>query len=245
MSRNCLRAILAVGISCAGLFGQVTLKFGPESFTIPVEGVPVSFIGRGTLKLFTPPGAQRMDVEIDSTIDLSSLQQVMPGLVQAKGNKNDDCSEVIRLHTVDLRSSAEVYVGAHYERWSCFIGKAKLFEQNGDVTIAMSLEIKSDGKELAVDARVKEIHADGALGGIFRNSIVGPSLTDWLKAKMLQAIDPSNLKGSFPAGLTAYNPTFKSAKFLDLGSGKLGVSLLATFSLNQDQAQKLIENLRQ
>jgi len=223
---------------------QIQLKFGPESFSTPIEGTSVTFVGTGTLKLFTPAGQERMDVEINSSVDLSNLQQVIPGIVQAKGNKNDDCSEVIRLHTVDLRSSADVYVGAHYERWTCFIGKNKIFEQNGDVTIGLALAVRPGGKEIGVDTTIKKIDGDGVLGTIFKSSLVGPYLTDWLSAKILQAIDPSNLKGSFPAGLTAYNPTFRTAKFVDLGSNKLGVALTATFSLSQDQAQQLINNLK-
>lgn len=244
LSKSDLLVALACATCCLRINAQVTLKLGPESFSTPVEGMPVTFAGSGTVKLFTPPGAQRMDVAIDSVIDLSDLQRVIPAIVQAKGNKNDDCSEIVRLHTVALRATGDVYVGGHYERWTCAIGKNKVFEQNGDVTIGLTLAVRKAGKELGVDAVVKDVHADGAIGGILRGPVMGPYLTDWLKAKLVQVINPSNLRGSFPAGLSAYNPTFTSAKFVDLGSGKLGATLAATFSLNQDQAQQLIANLR-
>ncbi len=106
---------------------QITVKFGPESFATAVEGTPVTFIGRGTVKLSTPPSQQRVDIAVDLEIDLSDLQRVVPGIVQKKGNRNDDCSEIIRLHTVALRASAEVYVGGHYERWSCAIRQEQAF----------------------------------------------------------------------------------------------------------------------
>ena len=75
-------------VSCPLLPGQIVLKIGPEPFTAPVEGTQVTFIGTGTVKLFTPPGQQKMAVEVDSRIDLSGLQGVIPGIVQRKGNRN-------------------------------------------------------------------------------------------------------------------------------------------------------------
>lgn len=228
----------------SALHGQITVKFGPESFTTMVEGTPVNTVGSGTVRLFTPPGQKRVEVEVTSLIDLSALQLVVPGIVQRKGNRNDDCSEVVRLHTVDVRASAEVYVAGHYERWTCAIGKNRLFEQNGDVTITLAIVIADQGRKFVVNAAVKDIHADGAIGGLLSRSVVGPYLTDWLKAKIVEALDPSNLKASFPAGLSAYHPAFTSARFVDLGSGKLGAAIAATFSVDQDQAQTLLQNLR-
>jgi ribosomal protein S27AE len=240
--RNLVPVLLL--LSCPLLPGQIVLKIGPEPFTTPVEGTPVTFIGTGTVKLFTPPGQQKMEVEIDSQIDLSGLQSAVPGIVQKKGNRNDDCGDIVRLHTVELRASADVFVAAHYERWSCAIGKNKLFEQSGDMTITLALTVANGGRELAVNSTVKSFHADGVLGGLMQSSVVGPYLTDWLQAKIRDAVNPANLKASFPAGLSQYNPVFKSARFVDLASGKLGAAIAATFSLDQEQAQKLTGNLK-
>ena len=229
---------------CPLLPGQIVLKIGPEPFTTPVEGTQVTFIGTGTVKLFTPPGQKKMEVEIDSQIDLSGLQGAVPGIVQKKGNRNDDCGDIVRLHTVELRASADVFVAAHYERWSCAIGKNKIFEQNGDMMIGLALTVASAGRELAVNSTVKSFHADGVLGGLMQSSVVGPYLTDWLQAMIRDAVNPASLKASFPAGLSQYNPVFRSARFVDLGSGKLGAAIAATFSLDQEQAQVLMGNLK-
>lgn len=50
--------------------GQIALKFGPETFTNTVEGQQVKFVGSGTATVFTPGGAQRMDVDLDLVVDL-------------------------------------------------------------------------------------------------------------------------------------------------------------------------------
>ncbi len=123
-------------------------------------------------------------------------------------------------------------------------GKNKLFEQNGDVTIALDLVVQNQGRQLGLNPRIKDIHADGALGGLMRDAVVGPYLMDWLRSKLLEALDPANLKASFPAGLSPYDPIIKAARFVDLGGNKLGAAITATFSVTQDQAQKLIGNLK-
>ena len=113
-----------------------------------------------------------------------------------------------------------------------------------DMTITLALTVANGGRELAVNSTVKSFHADGVLGGLMQSSVIGPYLTDCLQAKIRDAVNPANLKASFPAGLSQYNPVFKSARFVDLGSGKLGAAIAATFSLDQEQAQKLMGNLK-
>jgi hypothetical protein len=229
---------------------QITLDFGPESFSIPVEGQNINFIGKGKASLFTPQGAQRMDVDVDLSIDLSDLQRAIPPIIQAKGNRNDTCSEVVTLHTIGLRSNADLYVGGHFEKWACaylfgkLVGKTKVVEQDGDVTIGLSLGVQGDGKGLEIKTATKNAHMNGALGALMSNSLTGAYVTNSVTGAIQKAIDPGNLKHAFPAALNAYNPVVKSAKFVDLGSNKLGVNSILRFSLSQTEAQKLIDQLR-
>lgn len=142
-----------------------------------------------------------------------------------------------------------MYIGGHFEKWGCLyfggkvVGKSKV-EQNGDVTVGLTLGVAKDGKGLELNTQIKAANMDGALGGLMKSSLTGSYVTDWVKGMIQKAIDPTNLKQSFPADLNAFNPVIKSAKFVDLGSNKLGVATTAKFSLSQDQAQKIIDSLR-
>jgi len=190
-----------------------------------------------------------MDVDVDLTVDLAELQRVVPAIIQAKGQRNDTCAEVVRLHTIELRANADLYIGGHFEKWGCIslFGKqikTKLVEQDGDVTIGLTLAVQGDGKGIELKTHAKDAHMNGALGALMSNSLTGLYVTNWVTGAIQQAVDPGNLKQAFPPGLTAFNPVLQSARFVDLGSSHLGVTTALKFSLSQEEAQKLIDQLR-
>ncbi len=230
-------------------FAQISIDFGPEDFSNVIEGEKINFRGNGKATIFTPKDKQRMDIDIHLTINLSGLQKALPNIIQLKGNRNDTCGEVIKLHTIDLRSNANLFIAGHFEQWSCWyiFGKQiknKLFEQNGDATLQLSFKIQPNGKGFSIETQVKDPHFDGLLGVMARNSMTGSYITQLLTSILQKSLDPSNLKQAFPTNLETYNPVLNSAKFVSLNSNELGVEATAHFSLSQGDAQILINNLR-
>ena len=56
----------------------------------------------------------------------------------------------------------------------------------------------------------------------------------------MQAIDPSKLQQSIPPALLAYSPNLKSAQFVDLGGGQLGIEAGLHIEVPEDKAQGIL-----
>jgi hypothetical protein len=229
----------------------------PEAFRLDVTGMPVrwtldgrdvTMMARGTVTLKLE-GSQLI-ARLDAIGDLSSLQSVLPSIVQARLNHNDDCDYVLNVHTVRARASgadALLFGAAHYEEWECpdiagiSLGKHRLFEQNGDVTVRIRPRIVND--DLVVTSNLEGVSADGVLGNLLGSDVFGPWIWDALDDLIPSTLRIATLRELYPPQLRAYRPRLYAVGFKDLGGGRLGLSAKAIVSVSGPQARDLLASI--
>lgn len=86
-----------------------------------IEGRNISFPATGR---FSSSGSgSRFRVSYSISVGLSDLQDNIASMFRPKVNKSDDCGDVVRLQSVNLKPDssgrARADVNIHYERWNC------------------------------------------------------------------------------------------------------------------------------
>jgi hypothetical protein len=263
---------LAVLISVLPSAAQITLTFGPETFNQDVEGTSVPFSSKGTIQATTVSNGLDLLVTLDGDLSglQAAFTGIVQRKVNVNDDCGQRL-RMHTVGLSPSGSSASIFLAGHFEQWGCpgtnvpngppkveFHGfrpditvptkyvklpPQKAFEQDGSVRISLTPEITNGGTTLMMVPKVTELKANGLLGAILGSSLFGPKLTEWLTAKIIGSVNPDNLKKSFPGELTPYSPKVISAKFSDLGTGKLGVTLGLLAHISTDQAQHLLDTL--
>jgi len=140
-------------------------------------------------------------------------------------------------------------IRGHYERWGCVdwplgLGRAKtrLLEQNGSTIVALTPQIQ-DGQMISLNSEILSLEADGLLKSLLSDDVIGPPL----RKLIVDAIQPAlgrSLRVALPADLKGSNPVFTSARFVDLGEGKLGLRAEGRLGLSADKVREFFTGLR-
>jgi len=105
-------------------------------------------------------------------------------------------------------------------------------------------QIVDGGHGIVIAIVAREVHADGLLGVILQVPWLGPQLLDPLiKTAILNQINGQlggTLRQGLPNSLTPLSPSIVSAKFVDLGGGKLGIDLVMTAHIAQASVNNMI-----
>lgn len=225
--------------------------------TFPVPELSVSWtIGQHQVRM-PVTGQLRLGMEgrelvgrLTATGDLSDLQRIIPALVRAQLNHQDDCDYVLNMHTVRLTPSgadALLFAAGHYEHWECVeifgvdAGKHRLFEQNGDVTVRVQPHIA--GGDVQLSTALERVTADGLLGGILGSDVFGPWLWNSLEDVMPSSVRVATLRDLYPPELRSYRLRVYGVSFRDLGGGRLGLTASAVVTVGPEQAARLFRQL--
>jgi hypothetical protein len=181
------------------------------------------------------------------TSDLSELQGALPGIVQASYDHDDDCDYKLRVHTVDLRplgSSARVFAATHYENWVCgpFGFKNRNFEQNGSASAKLTPFVNNNNVGLSIE--LLDVDADGLLGGLLRNQIVGPWLMNSLRNVIPSSVSLVNVRAELPPELRRFRIDLTGVRFVDRGGGKLGLYCAARVQVSRQDAEAVFSALQ-
>lgn len=227
----------------------VRLPFELSSFPIDqnLHGQSVRFFVSGDILLSDESGTASAQLSI--LVDMSDLQPKIAPIVQALGNRDEECGDKLRLHTVALSPAsplAEIFIAGHYERWGCIhafggTGKTRLFEQSASAKIRLIPRIE-EGQTIALQFEVTDLSADGLLRSFLEDNVLGPPL----RKALIDALRPalgSPLRVSLPEALRGYRPVFNQVQFVDIGGGKLGLKVDGRLDLTADQIQELLTGL--
>lgn len=215
-----------------------------QSFQTPVTGrVNVDFSGRTLYAHLT----------VDS--DLTALQNGLPPIMQRYVNRNDDCNEIINVHTISLApqgNALRVYAAGHYEDWECPWtevlgmridgGKHRIFEQDGDATILLTPQTNGDVIWMSVE--VVRMNANGLLGELLRTDLFGPWIRDMILQSVPQTIQLGSIQQQLPPELRGFPIRLTRAAFYDRGSGRLGLRASATITVSPEFAETVWERLQ-
>jgi hypothetical protein len=155
---------------------------------------------------------------------MADLQSKIGPIVQTAGNQNDECGDRVDLHSVILEPSgaaALLTIGVHYEKWDCrdvlwIPTKNRLFEQNGTLAIVLTPRIEG-GQTIALSSEVVSVKADGLLGGLLGDALLGPPFRQLVVDAVQNALGP-DLRVNLPENLASYHPVFTSVAFTAQGS---------------------------
>jgi hypothetical protein len=250
MRNNAVRwFVLCVLSSGTSVLAQVEIRIPTKHVISPIEGNSVNLVISGNAYLLTE--GQDIRLSLDLIGDLRDLQGKVPPIVQSKLAHNDDCDYILRPHTIRLSpagNEAALYVGAHYEKWACpwtdspfgriNLGKSKVFEQNGDLTLYVRPVI--EGNDVSAAVRAGDVHADGVLGAALRDGLLGPPIRDQIVRQIPSMMRFDNLRSALPDELRDLDIHLDSAEFFDQGGGILGLRVRGTLRATGAQASRLL-----
>lgn len=188
--------------------------------------------------------------------NLSELQRGLPRIIQNHVNRNDDCNEIIRLHTVGLSPwgrSLRVYAAGHYEDWECpwfetpfgdvELGKHRLYEQDGDMTALLTPQ--TNGNAVWMHVNVTSMNANGLLGNLLGSNWFGPWIRDMIMQSIPQTIQLGDIQSHLPGALRGFPIQLKDLWFYDAGGGQLGLHVEARVTVSSTYADRVWQNLLQ
>lgn len=217
--------------------GRAALTLPRTMVPVPIEGSSVSAPMWGTATVET--SGDRVILTLDVTADLAEVATKMAEALRGRLQRNDDCDQVLRPHTISLTPSgrsARLYVGAHFEQWACPWtevlgqriegGKHKVVEQDGDVSVDVVPTVV-DGA-LVLRTENVAFHLNGVMGALMGVDAV----RDWIATEVRNAI-PSTLltaapRDLLPNELRQFNPVLRSLDFAAVTNGALGVHFVVT-----------------
>ncbi|SRR6266545_1102116 len=163
---------------------RLTLELSSFPVDQSLEGQTVRFVISGDILLIEE--GETATTQLSVLADMSDLQAKIAPIVQRLGNRDDECGDQLRLHTVNLAPAdplAEIFIAGHYEKWVCvnlpFGGRAKtrLFEQSASAKIRLTPRIEG-GQTITIASDVYDLDANGLFGGILKDNVLGPPLRD-------------------------------------------------------------------
>ena len=222
-----------------------SIPFAPFTVSVPVEDRLITIAISGTATAVDLGDA--LDVRADITVSLADLQSQIAAIVQKKMNRDDDCNEKLRVNTVDLRATppiATLAAAAHYEKWACAMGiKTRLFEQNGDVRLAVVPVVEPD--TIRVTFTLLSVDADGALGGLLRDEIFGAWLLDQLRGLIPKNVTVARLRDALPAVLHEIPAALTDVAIVDSGGGVPAIRGTLKMKIGADKMLAILSALQE
>lgn len=237
----------------------LTLADGSDrTFTLADVRSPVS-IGRQTIAVtisaelvqVASQGAQRT-FNLERIVDLSGLQENVTGLLRTQLDTTGACGERLAVREATIASSSPASIltlELHYERWSCIrlAGQPtsqELAEEDGSVEMKLTPVVEK-ANSLKLITEISRIKAAGMMAESLRAGDLGQHLHDQVSQSILPALQAGlNFQNTLPPAVREM-AAVQSAKFQDVGVGKLGVVLNGRLELSDEQVSHLASELNQ
>jgi hypothetical protein len=227
---------------------RLPLQLSSFSIDQNLQGQSVRFLVSGDILLLEE--GDMAAAQLSVLVDMADLQAKIGAIVQSLGNRNDECGDRLRLHTVTIMPGepvAEVVIAGHYEKWGCaylFDKRAvmtRLVQQSASAKIRLNPQIEA-GKTIVLQSEVIELSANGLLHALLRDGVLGPPLRKALIDVLRTALGPP-LRINLPEALKGYDPSFERVRFVDLGGGKLGLKAEGRLNLSASQIREVLKGL--
>jgi hypothetical protein len=245
-----LLTLLLLASAAVGADGVIAIPAWTTA--VNVEGHPVQVTVSGTARAMRPAPGEDEGLRLDLTADLSDLNAHLTELLRERIHQDDRCGQRIDLQHAVLRPAAPgalLVVEAHVESYVCakaFGKKMSTRLLGGDATLEVRLTPRiDDGQTLRMSGEVVAIHATGALGDLLRSEPFGPILRDKLADAAANALHRAlgRWKETLPEQAREV-ARLNSARFADLGAGRIGLELRGDVRVPPELARGLLEKLQ-
>jgi hypothetical protein len=211
---------------------------GSRSITVVASGVLTQTVAQGDLRTF----------RLDSTLDLTDLQQNISTIMNAQLREGTACGERLAVRSANIQPAPPaslLVLQLHFERWLCAgqSSPTELAESDGTVEVKVTPSVQNSVLQMA--SEFKRIDATGMMADDLRSGDLGDDLRDKVAKSMLLAVQAgSDFKTTLPQSLRN-TATLQSAKFQDGGAGILRMVLSGQVQLSNEQATALANQLNQ
>lgn len=236
----------------------ITLSTADDvTFNLPSVRTPVKLGNRSVLVGFsgslsqTASEAGTRTFQLDSTVDLTDLQQNISELMRDQLDISNPCGVRVFVQSASIIAAppaSSLILRLHFERWSCMrtIGQSQateLAESDGTVELRLFPVAKANG--LTLTAEIKRIQANG----MFEDELRSGDLGDELGSKGANALLPAMQAGTdskslLPKALQNLC-TLQSASFQDPGAGGLKLIVHSQAKMSNEQVTALANELNQ
>jgi hypothetical protein len=218
-----------------------SVLIGKQTIVVPLSGDLSQFASRSGQRTFN----------LRRVIDLSDLQEKITELLRAQTDSRDACGEHLAVREAMISSSTPASILTlvlHYERRSCLkVGGQSGWQElaEGDGSVEMKLTPVVEKANVKVVSEFSKINASGLMNESLRSGILGEELREKLSQGMLTILETGvKFQGTLPLAIRDI-ATVQSAKFKDIGIGKLGVVLEGQLDLSDEQVSHLVSELNQ
>jgi len=226
---------------------DVTFNLPPVKDVAEVGSRTVSVIASGVLSQTEAQGNLRT-FRLDSSLDLTDLQQNITSIMNAQLRDISGCGERLALRSANILPAppASVLVlQLHFERWLCAGSGSPTELAEGDGAVEVKVTPSVQNSTLNMAAAFSRIDAKGMMADDLRSGDLGDDLRDKVAKALLLAVQSGGVfKTSLPQSLQS-TATLQSAKFQDGGAGILRMVLSGQVQLSNEQATLLANQLNQ
>lgn len=241
---------LALGREMGILLAQGSdVTFNLPEIKNPVKVADHSFdvTASGELSQIAAQGPQRT-FKVQIIVDLSELRENLTDLLQPRLSGGRSCGERLELRQATMTPSAPasvVNLSLHYERWSCMGGiSQEVAEGDGSVNVKLQPAIEKPNS-IKLTSVFSRIDASGLMGESLRSGSLGDDLRAKLSDSVLEIVRGGiDFDKLLPAAVRQLADV-QSAKFEDLGVGRLAVELDGQMQITDEQANLMASQLNQ
>jgi hypothetical protein len=259
-------ASTAQGVSkCLAAFSDQQLALGREMGVVLAEGSDVAFnlpevkntvkanglsfdvTANGQLSQIAAQTAERT-FKLQITLDISELRENLTDFLRPQLSGGRTCGERLELHQASMtlsEPSSIVGLSLHYENWSCMGGVSQeVAEGDGSVDVKLH-PIVDKPNSLKLQSEFSRIDAGGLMAESLRSGPLGEELRDKLSRSLLSILhDSVDFKKLLPA-VVRQLAEVQSAKFEEVGIGKIAVELNGEMKISDEQATLMASQLNQ
>jgi hypothetical protein len=219
-----------------------SVVIGKQTIAVPLSGDLSQLASRSGQRTFN----------LRRVVDLSDLQEKITELLRAQTDSRDACGEHLAVREGMISSSTPASILTlvlHYERRSCLkvggqSGWQELAEGDGSVEVKLTPVVEK-ANVLKVVSEFSKINASGLMNESLRSGLLGEELREKLSQGMLTILETGvKFQGTLPLAIRDIAKV-QSAKFKDIGIGKLGGVLEGQLDLTDEQVSHLVSELNQ
>ncbi len=214
------------------------VNLGGRTISVAASGVLAQTAAQGDLRTF----------RLDSTLDLTDLQQNITTIMNAQLREGSACGERLGLRSANILPAPPaslLVLQLHFERWLCAgqSSPTELAESDGSVEVKLTPSVQNAALQMA--AEFSRIDATGMMADDLRSGDLGDDLRDKVSKSMLLAVQTGgDFKTTLPPSLQNA-ATLGTAKFQDGGAGILRMLLTGQVRISNEQATALANQLNQ
>jgi hypothetical protein len=244
-TRTLVSALVFATFGVAAVWAQPsdsTLKIPPLKASIQLDQQAVEITLWGTIT----PAASGNPSSLALTVDLGEFQSHLTPILTAQLNRSDRCGDRLSVEQAAIAPSAPSSIltaNINFERFGCVKAFGKQIVKRlvgGRGVIEVSLTPSIEENDIAIDAEVRKIDADGSLGDVLRSDSVGDSIRGKIASSVETAIRKlTNLKASLPPEI-GNAISIQSVQFADGGGGRLWLTIGAEVRLSAEQMRRAV-----